>query len=386
MSSNTTLDGLGGIIHQNREAIVENELTIPVDAYQVSAGIITHDNGREELYADIRPSKDAPETYRLTGSPLRRYLHYLGLKKQQVWDATLSITKSAASGKMIESRLPYVADNMIRKSCRNPKFGSFKLEHVHGDVRRITSNIYSAVSTDIIQETIRNRIKEEGHTIEQEQTTGPLMTYVLGGQVWPGGIRPAVHVNHKNDGLTGFKMYTGGHVQICSNGLVAMQELSRMRINHRWSEDKLARKIDQELGLLMAKMADIPRAIAPLQKEKITLAVAKKRIDLMGFLPFVANALKARLTEPSKLTQNGKMDWDGTMFGVYMAGSFLGSRNLEFSTVSAGKRRITPNAQIALTSISTYTQDWDAREKEMDRILKENDGKKAALTKLVNIY
>ena len=353
------------LVHQTRQEIADSEVSFDIANYDVQAGILTLDNGHADLYADLKAAPDAAESYRLTGAELRKYLGYLKLSKKEIMRKCMTTAKTAA-GTTTSQLVAYPANDMIRKAAKNPMFRSFKISHSNGYVRRITSGYYSSVPTESILETVRNRISGEGYTIKSEDTVGPMISFRLGEALSESDIDPAIHVIHRNDGHTALKMFTGGVVGICTNGMVFGEQTSKGRLNHMWTEAEVSRYIEGQLTTLVQNMADIPTRLAPLKEEEITLKVAKKRIAMLPLAPFVIKAVNDRLTTESTETANGKMDFDGTMYGVYMAGTYVASHNQLYQTVRFGKRPIPLSSQIQLADIRTYTQDWDAREKELE--------------------
>ena len=136
------------LVHQTRAEIAETEVSLPIHSYEAEAGILTHDNGKHELYVDLKEKKGATERYRLTGKPLNRYLAFLKVKKINIRTACVKVEKTAA-GSMKAKVLSYPDDAIVKKAMRNPQFKNFLISHSHGDVRRITSGYYNAVATEI---------------------------------------------------------------------------------------------------------------------------------------------------------------------------------------------------------------------------------------------
>jgi len=100
---------------------------------------------------------------------------------------------------------------------------------------------------------------------------------------------------------------------------------------------------------------------------QITKDEAKKKIFSLPIAKYLQEAIWTRLFQASKLTRNGQMDWDETVYGLYMASTFVASHNENIKKSKNIDVAINEDHVQKLQSLELFTTDWDAREKELEK-------------------
>jgi len=105
----------------------------------------------------------------------------------------------------------------------------------------------------------------------------------------------------------------------------------------------------------------LPQKVLKLREIQVTKKQAKKHIESIPIPQYMQKAIWKRLFTKSAKTLNGDRDWDGTMYGIYMASTYVGS-NME--KIRKSKNRVVeiePQHVEQLQSFETITTDFTGK-------------------------
>ncbi len=313
--------------------------------------------GKMKEFPQIILSPKNPEDpkFILEGRPFSKFLTFLKIKKSRLM---AHVNSSVKSGDGISRWNKYVQSKYPKCPTK-----TFQILHTNGKVERFTSNKYIAVPYNFIQKTIEDRLTAEGITFEKEVKFGGVNgIYKLTNTVTEGTeIAKTISYMNKNDGDRSFKFFGGAVVLTCSNGMTTNNATSEIKLRHLKTEKEIARAINKHIGNILEKLDVLPQKVFALRDIKITRKQAKKHVDALPIPAYMRKAIWKRLFTKSQKTLNGQRDWDETMYGVYMASTYVGS-NME--KIRKSKNRVVeiePQHVEQLQSFETITTDYTGK-------------------------
>lgn len=300
----------------------------------------------------LSPKNPEDQKFILEGRPFSKFLTFLKIKKSKLM---ANIKSSQRTGNGISQWSKYIQNKYPKCSTKQ-----FQLLHTNGKVERFTSNKYVAVPYDFIQKTIEDRLTAEGISFEKELKFGGVNgIYKLTNTITEGTeIAKTVSYMNKNDGDRSFKFFGGAVVLTCSNGMVSNNATSEIKLRHLKTEKEVGRAINKHIGNILEKLEVLPQKVFALRDIKITRKNAKKHVDALPIPQYMRKAIWKRLFTKSVKTLNGHRDWDETMYGIYMASTYVGS-NME--RIKKSKNRfaeIEPQHVEQLQNFETITTDY----------------------------
>jgi hypothetical protein len=310
--------------------------------------------GKSKAFPQIILSPKNPEhqKYVLEDRPFSKFLTFLKIKKSRLM-ANVKASQRAGDGisrwnKYIQNKYP---------KCTTKKF---QLLHTNGKVERFTSNKYVAVPYDFIQKTIEDRLNAEGISFEKEIKFGGVNgIYKLTNTTSPvEGIAKTISYMNKNDGDRSFKFFGGAVVLVCSNGMVSNNATSEIKLRHLKTEKEVARAINKHIGTILEKLDVLPQKVFALRDIKITRKQAKKHIEALPIPQYMQKAIWKRLFTKSAKSLNGQRDWDETMYGIYMASTYVASNMKKIRKSKNRVAEIEPQHVEQLQNFETITTDY----------------------------
>src|SRR3990172_903172 len=269
--------------------------------------------------------KNSGTKYVLQGRPFSKFLTFIKVRKSKL---VPQIRATLRKGEGIETH------NKYPKSPTK----KFQILHKGGIVTRFTSNKYMSVDQEFIQKTIEDRLTAEGIRFEKTvKFEGVNDIYKLLNAVTKGSeIAKTVSYINKNNGDKSLRFYCGAVVIICGNGMISNNSTSEIKLRHMKTNTEIAREINKHIGAILESLDVLPEKVFKLREIEVTKKQAKKRINALPIPQYMQKAIWKRLFTKSDKTLNGKMDWDGTLYGIYMASTYVGS-NME--TIKKSKNR-----------------------------------------------
>lgn len=298
-------------------------------------------------------------SYKLTGKPLRKFLQYQGHTLKSVVGPCREAKSALPGMKVLEAA--YAA---------SPTQG-YKLLMAGKDVVRFTTDEFVAIPDSMVKRVIDNRLKAEGVAVRRYSHRFGVHIYDLAavGAMDPkvGDICYQIRARNANTGNHAFKMSGGACVLACTNGMVSPRNMTSVRIPHLFDAKAIKRAIEEQLGRIMEKLPEMPAEFMALKRMKVTKEEARRRVWLMPMYRYEKRAIWDRLFFTERTT--GKRDWDGTMWGVYMAATYVASHSAEVPKGRHAKEVDTAMME-RLSDVSSFTLDWDKREKELEKAKK----------------
>ena len=301
----------------------------------------------------LNAKADGQNSYILQGKPYNRFLHFMSSGKRKFTrtyrkDGIWSFADS---------------NQWLRDAYEKSVTPEFKLLIVDGSsfVARITSAEYIGVPHSFIKEVVENRLTNEGMEFELKSTrfgAQKMMWTIKNTDSYKGtGMIPAIHCVNQNSGDRSLKFFAGGMVLVCSNGMVIEGEGQKIRLVHKLDLAVVRRTIETIIGDLMQKIEILPKEFLKLREIKVTFDEAKQKVGTLPIAKYLQDAVIEQL----------KVDQDGTMWGVYMACTWVGSH---LDQIQKGKRVLQLNEvkSTQLQSLQLLTTDWEAKEKESETI------------------
>jgi len=313
--------------------------------------------GKMRQFPQIILSPKNPEDpkFILEERPFSKFLTFLKIKKSRFMS---NVRSSTRAGDGISRWNKYVQNKYPKCPTK-----TFQLLHTNGKVERFTSNKYIAVPYDFIQKTIEDRLNAEDISFEKEiKFDGVNGIYKLTNTVDEvTGIAKTISYMNKNDGDRSFKFFGGAVVIVCSNGMISNNATSEIKLRHLKTEKEVARAINKHIGNILEKLDVLPRKVFALRNIKITRKQAKKHIDALPIPQYMQKAIWKRLFTKSAKTLNGHRDWDETMYGIYMASTFVGSNMEEIRKSKNRVAQIEPQHVEQLQNFETITTDFTGK-------------------------
>lgn len=274
--------------------------------------------------------KNAGTKYVLQGRPFSKFLTFIKVRKSKL---VPQIRATLRKGEGIETHNKYIQNKYPKSPTKK-----FQILHTNGIVTRFTSNKYMSVDQEFIQKTIEDRLTAEGIRFEKEiKFDGINGIYKLLNAVTEGSeIAKTVSYINKNNGDKSLRFYGGAVVIVCSNGMISNNSTSEIKLKHMKTNTEIAREINKHIGAILENLDVLPEKVFKLREIEVTKTQARKRINALPIPQYMQKAIWKRLFTKSDKTMNGKMDWDGTLYGIYMASTYIGS-NVE--TIKKSKNR-----------------------------------------------
>ena len=311
----------------------------------------------------------------LTGKPFGRFLRaYMKIGKR-VFMAKMYKVTDVKTGNKIHRTKTYIgktkAQTDLTKLYNKSEIQNFKILDLNGQTARITTEDYIGIPHTFVQEIIENRLKAEGITYEKStkfdgvngvyqftNTDASLKTDPKVGDE----IAHSISYLNRNSGSQSLKLFGGAVVLVCSNGMVSDRAQSKMRLVHKLELGEIRKKIESKLGEIIEKVNLLPQEFMRLREYKVTREEAEVLVNSLPVAEYLKKAIWTRLFEPSKKTRNGKMDWDGTMWGIYMASTFIAS-NVEVVKKSNRSQKAVDDRMVEkLSKLEMFSDIWDKRE------------------------
>ena len=278
------------------------------------------------------------------------------------------VTTGKRGGQKIKKR--YIGHRKIetelQKRYVESRTQQFQLLYVDGEVERITSEKYKSISHNFIQGVIENRLDAEG--IEYEKTSkfnGMSGMYQFKNTDGNSEIANAISYLNVNSGDKPLHLFGGAVVLVCSNGMMSGKATSKVKVVHRFSEADYKRRIENKLSEILKDLTILPKQFMSLREHKVTKEEAEVLIHALPYAKYVKLEILARLHRKSSESRNGKSDWDGTMWGVYMAATYVGSHATE---LAKGNKTVEmqPHISAELKMVEPIQSVWEMREKLLE--------------------
>ena len=340
----------------------------------------------------LKAKSDKPkiQEVRLHGKPFGRFLAFMDMGQRKFVDMCYR-KESTRSGRL---KRVFIGTGNAQKWLTTAykkleKTKHFKLLLADGRAVRITSEKYIGVPHSFVQEVIENRLKAEGFdfvkTVNRRGTIGEyeLITkdsitkqeamkqlaktqaahQISGGIAMSSTVR---YVNY-NTGDRSLNLFGGGKVLVCANGMISNKVSNKMRMLHKIELKDVRTKLERAITEIIKNIEPIRKELLKLRKVKITKEEAKKFVEILPFPKYMQEAVWTRLFTESKETQNGKMDWDETLWGIYMSATYIASHS---DTLKKGRKEkeINDEYRVKLSAVETFSETWDKREQEYEKL------------------
>ena len=287
-------------------------------------------DGYEKRQVSTVELRGKSETIVLEGKPLSRFLSIIEFGKR-AFTKQLSASRDETQ-KLLEKK--YKASSMIK----------FQLQEENKQVIRITSERYVGVDNSLVEDIITKRLEQEGieYIIKENKKFGnnykqiELQNMKFAHDT---GMTSTITYFNLNTGLNAIHIVGGALVQVCSNGLIAGKVLKdTQRLVHKQDMKEYERKINNRIGQILEVLETITQEVVALRKIKVNVDQAKSIISFLKIPQYIQASIQSRLFTESLKTYNGKMDFDGTLYGVYMAMTYVGTH---MQDIQMSKNRIT---------------------------------------------
>ena len=309
---------------------------------------------RNRLVIDL---KNDDEIVAITGQPLARLLVYMN---------NLGYRNLAriCKGKGLE-----MAREAVNDAWGSMGVKALKLEETNGAVSRVTTDVYESVATGGISGVVENRLKAEGIDFDKVlkyggRKTTYLFKNTLGGDL-KDEVRCAIVFHNVNSGLNAMKFFGGAEVTVCSNGCIFGAMQASIRLVHVENMKEVERKVEDVISHIVENINVIPKQLMKMRGMKIDKEEAKQLISMIPVPKYLRQAIWDRLFEKSTKTRNGKMDWDSTLYGVYMAATYVSTHKSTLSGKRDSTYPITMNNATKISDAMVWTDTWDVREKKL---------------------
>lgn len=326
----------------------------------------------------LKPKNESDAEYKLSNKPLGRFLafHSIGRNKF-VRMCYRDEDKINRAGKTVVHKVfigTDKANDWILDHYAKIPTEKFKILLADGNVARITSDKYISIPHNIVQSTIENRLKAEGFKFTKNiSSSGQRGQYRLLSEEQ---VNKAVNVGDKiadtvcyfnrNSGDKSLHIAGGSEVLICSNGMTTVKNGSKIRMLHKLDLKVVKRRIEETLTEILKNVKPLRKIFTSLQKVVITETEAKKFVEVLPYPKYMQQAIWTRLFTKSAQTSNEKMDWDGTLWGIYMASTYIASHHEE---MAKGRRsvQIDDDMRQRLSTVETFSETWDKREELLEK-------------------
>ncbi len=348
----------------------------------------------EVSFADNRPSiilkaksnKPEIQEVRLYGKPFGRFLAFLNMGQRRF----VGMCYRAETTKSGRAKRVFIGTNdaqewLTTAYTKLEKTKHFKLLLADGRAVRITSEKYIGVPHSFVQEVIENRLKAEGFDFEKNiNSTGTIGEYTLitkdtitkqeaMSQMNKQGLHAqgvemssmVKYVNY-NTGDRSLNLFGGAKVLVCANGLISTKVDNKMRMLHKILLNDVRVKLERAITQIIQNIEPIRKELLKLRKVKITKEEAKKLVTILPFPKYMQEAIWKRLFTESTQTSNGKMDWDETLWGVYMSATYIAS-HVENLPKGKKDKEINDEYRVKLSAVETFSETWDKREELFEK-------------------
>ena len=308
--------------------------------------------------------KTAEKEIVLVGRPQTAFFRLIGTTRMHIIDKAYAVGKyTTRTGKVSTKRLhttPNDANTEMRKFWEKTTVTGWKFLWEDEQVTRVTSEIYEGIPHELLQKIIRNRLDAESVEYDEKILNGGqtgVYSFMTGETQKVGNtIKNAVVYQNTNDGEHSFRLFGGGLVLVCSNGMVSMNTKSKMRLVHKLPEAEITRIVETELGRILESIDILPKQFLSLKEYVITKEQASQMISKLPVAKYVQMAVAQKLFGIG-FTE----DWDGTMWGLYMASTWVGT-HMEHLPDRKKVREMRADVKISLQAVETYSEMWDKRE------------------------
>ena len=299
------------------------------------------------------------ETIKLRGTPMRKLVsNYMGLGYRKL----CNLGNQNISREQIDDHLyDYYNDMTAQTLC---------LQERGNTVTRLTTDAFEGIDSEQVHEVITRRLDAEGMDFEsKDRFDGVHTQYFLKnaefGELSKDVVASVGYIN-KNTGENSFSMFGGGNVTVCTNGMIFGDLTARLRLTHKVDFVYVEKRIEQNLGEILSHMDIMPKQLMSLKDITVTKAEAEHVISNLRMEEYLKRAVSERLHRPSHATESGRVDWDDTLYGIYMSMTYVGSN---VDSVQRSKNisvDVNVNHVSKLQDINTLRQAWDLREKELE--------------------
>jgi len=364
---------------QYKEFVIEKKDFKPVFVWNKIKSSSLYGNDRQVPSIILNGKVDGEDAViTLQEKPFSRFLQFMNIGKRRFMN--MMYEKSVVStynGQRIKKS--YIGSEIAQQALESayPKVSvqKFKILLANNKVARITSEDYIGIPHSFVQEVIENRMDAEGVQYTKATKFGGVngvYTFTniegasLNGLKKVGDLAHSISYMNRNSGDKSLKLFGGAVVLVCTNGMTSGKATSEMRIVHKLEMSELRKKIEQQLGGILEKLRILPKEFLKLREYKVTKEEAEVLVNALPLAKYLKDAIWARLFTPSKQTRNGEMDWDGTMWGIYMASTFIASNQVEVQKSRHSMKEVNEEIVERLSNVDTFRDVWANREKILE--------------------
>lgn len=327
---------------------------------------------------------------KLTGKPFGRFLGFNNIGRRRFLANCYTTEKVTSRSGREYVKKNFIgtdkANDWIVKSYEEIPTEKFKLLDVDGRVARITSDAYIGIPHTFVQDVIEKRLKAEGFEfVKKINTSGQIGEYDI---VTEGSISKQVAIErakeasrnggsvqqelgsmvryfNSNSGDKSLKLFGGVKVLVCANGMISTKDKGGIRLLHKLDMPIVRRRIEETLSKILENLKPLQKKMLSLRDITVTKEQAKEFVESLPIPKYMQKAVWDRLFTKSQHTRNGDMDWDGSLWGIYMASTYIASH---YDKVTKGRKdkEIDDEQRQKLATFETFTTAWDAREKELE--------------------
>lgn len=356
------------------ETMDTNEVFLNTDEWKPRARIdvenvpLRDDLTRQYFRVELE-NLETKKSYLMEGAPFRRYATYIGTTSKYLKNLAKVHKVGERGREYSEYGSVKPVNDYLETAWENVKFNRFlALTDGGHNILRLTSEDFISLPNNLVYAAVENRMRDEGIEILKKEVNYNHTEYRFDGQIEGSDIDPAMYIFNRNDGMSSIKMFTGGIVGVCSNGMIFGDSIQTQKLKHVRKQKMVARLIDQTITRLLSTFNEGMSQVEALKNMRVTKKEAEHIVlDLLPVYPFVREEVWNRLNSKSKQTQNGKTDWDGTMHGIFMASTYVSAHSKDIRN-KHGRVGLSDIEYRTLSDVQTFHADWDAREKELERL------------------
>lgn len=300
------------------------------------------------------------ETIKLRGTPMRKLVsNYMGYGYRRLCAEANTYENSRDT--LNDVLADHYEDMTAQTLC---------LQERNGQVTRLTTDAFEGIDSKQVSDVITRRLGAEGIEFDSRSRYGGyynefLMKNAEFGELG-GDVTASVGFMNTNTGENSLSLFGGGNVSVCTNGLILGDLTSRIRLVHKVGFSFVEKKIEHGLGEILQQIELVPKQLLALKEITVTKPEAETVINHMDMEKYLKNAVLERLTTPSHQTANGRMDMDNTLYGVYMAMTYVGTHSTSVAKSKNISVDVNVNHVSKLQDINTLRDAWDLREKELE--------------------
>lgn len=311
------------------------------------------------------------EIIRLYGKPLRRFLYFIGMTKREFAKSMHSTYMHTSRSGHQYPRKEFIgltkAQHDLNTKYPKATVRKFKLLKQGGSIHRITTDKFISVPHEFIQSVIERRLDAEQIKYDKETTFGESSVSYRFTDAVSNGIQSGISYVNANTGDKALKFYGGAVNLVCSNGMMSGKATSSIRLVHMHDLKMLERLVEDRVSEQLANLEILPQQFLKLKEYQISKAEAQVLVYGLPMRKYLQDAIWDRLFTKSKLTDNGRMDWDGTMWGIYMAATYIASHAASIQRSTNRVAAVDVEMVEKLSTVETYHAVWDKREKLMEQ-------------------